>query len=78
MERFSRLGPDELLYRFTLSDPLAFTAPVEGEMSLHRIHGRLFESACHEGNYSLANMLAGARRTDRTSDATVPARPTSH
>ena len=78
VERFTRLGPDELLYRFTLNDPLALTAPVEGEMSLHRAHGRLFEFACHEGNYSLANMLAGARRTERTVDVAVPAASTSH
>lgn len=72
VERFTRVAADELLYRFTLTDPKAFTAPVEGEMSLRRIGGRLFESACHEGNYALTNMLAGARKAEQKPSSSVP------
>lgn len=65
VERFTRLGPDELFYEFTIDDPVLFTRPWRAEMSFPAAKGRIFEYACHEGNYSLRGILAGARREER-------------
>ena len=65
-ERFTRTGPDVLLYRFTVEDPSTFTAPYSGELPFNRINEMIHEYACHEGNYALPGMLAGAREQERT------------
>ena len=64
-ERFSRVGPDTLLYRFTIDDPTAFTAPWTGEYPFTASKDRLYEYACHEGNYGLAGVLSGAREAEK-------------
>ena len=61
VERFTRTDRDTILYRFTVDDPATFTRPWSGEMLLHSMTGPLYEYACHEGNYGLANILRGAR-----------------
>ncbi len=65
-ERFSLLDADTLLYRFTIDDPTAFTRPWSVEMTMTRSADRLYEYACHEGNYGLYNILAGAQAEGRT------------
>jgi hypothetical protein len=60
-ERFTRTGPDILLYEFTVNDPTAFMKPWKGEVPMIASQGPLFEHACHEGNYGLAGILSGAR-----------------
>ncbi len=60
-ERFSLLDADTLLYRFTVDDRTAFTSTWTVEMTMTRSDGRLYEYACHEGNYGLYNILAGAQ-----------------
>ncbi len=60
-ERFTRTGPDTILYRFTVEDPATFTAPFSGELPFNRTPELIHEYACHEGNYALPGMLAGAR-----------------
>lgn len=67
-ERFSRVGPDTLQYRFTVNDPDTFTQPFTGEIPLHRTQDQLFEYACHEGNYAMPGILAGARAEEADSD----------
>jgi hypothetical protein len=64
-ERFTRTGPDTLLYRFTMEDPSTFTAPVTGELPFNRIDEMIYEYACHEGNYALSNILSGERARER-------------
>jgi hypothetical protein len=64
-ERFTRTGPDTLLYRFTMDDPATFTAPFSGELPFNRIEEQIFEYACHEGNYALTNILGGERDKER-------------
>ena len=64
-ERFTPIGPDEILYRFTVDDPALFTQPWTGESLLKRSHERLFEFACHEGDYSMIGILGGARVDER-------------
>jgi hypothetical protein len=61
VERFTRIDSDTIRYRFTIDDPTAFTKPWTGEIAMSRAPGPIYEYACHEGNYSLASMLAGAR-----------------
>ncbi len=62
-ERFSLAAEDTLLYEYTVNDPTTFTRPFTAELPMKR--GNLvFEYACHEGNYGLYNMLAGARVQD--------------
>jgi hypothetical protein len=60
VERFSRLDEDTLLYNFTVHDP-EYTAPYTGEMPWPESQARLYEYACHEGNYSMGGILRGAR-----------------
>jgi hypothetical protein len=64
-ERFTRTGPETLLYRFTMDDPSTFTAPFTGELPFDRIDEMIYEYACHEGNYALANILSGARAEEK-------------
>jgi hypothetical protein len=73
VERFTRLGPDELFYEFTVEDPVLFTRPWRAEMAFPAAKGRIFEYACHEGNYSLPGILAGARREEREAQARASA-----
>ena len=64
VERFTRLGPGEVLYQFTVEDPANYTAPWRGEEVFRASRGPIYEYACHEGNYSLPGILAGARRQE--------------
>ena len=61
IEKFSRIDPKTLLYQFTIDDPTVWTKSWSGEMPWPATDGRIFEYACHEGNYALANILRGAR-----------------
>ncbi|MDP3738610.1 MAG: hypothetical protein Q8R02_14540 [Hyphomonadaceae bacterium] len=60
-ERFTRVSKSELLYQFTIEDPKVYTAPWLGEFSFFTTSTGMFPSACHEHNYSLPNILQGAR-----------------
>ena len=63
-ERFTRTAPDLILYRVTVEDPTVFTRPWTFEMTLtvqDNGKNQIFEAACHEGNYAMTNVLAGAR-----------------
>jgi hypothetical protein len=71
-ERFTRTGPDTILYRFTMDDPSTFTAPVTGELPFSRIDEQLYEYACHEGNYALANILSGERMKEKQLELKKP------
>ena len=65
----TRLGPAELLYEFTVTDPALYTQAWRAEMAFAPAAGRMFEYACHEGNYGLPGILAGARRQERDAAA---------
>ena len=64
-ERFTRVADDTLLYTFTIEDPETWAAPWTAEMPMKQTIGPIFEHACHEGNYGLTNILAGAREEER-------------
>ena len=64
VERFTRAGPDLIMYRITVEDPTTFTRPWTIEIPLTKQSDKenlIFETACHEGNYALTSILAGAR-----------------
>ena len=65
VERLTRLDPDTVSYEFTVTDPTVYTAPYTVMMPFRRTDGPLFEYACHEGNYGLHGILAGARNLER-------------
>ena len=61
VERLTRVDEDTILYQFTVEDPGMWTKPWSGELPITKIDGQLYEYACHEANYPLANTLRGAR-----------------
>ncbi|MDB5452042.1 MAG: hypothetical protein JWO33_620 [Caulobacteraceae bacterium] len=60
-ESFRRVSADQIDYAFVVFDPVYYTEPWRAEMSLNAMTGQVYEYACHEGNYALSGMLAGAR-----------------
>jgi hypothetical protein len=65
VERFSRADADTLLYEFTVNDPTEWTKPWTAQISMRRSPDRMYEYACHEGNYGLAGILSGARADEK-------------
>jgi hypothetical protein len=64
-ERFTRTAPNTILYQFTVEDPETFAQPWKGEIPLMQSNEAIYEYACHEGNYALPGILAGAREDDK-------------
>jgi len=64
-ERFTRVSPEVLLYEFTVEDPTAFARPWTAQISMTKTKGPIFEYACHEGNYAMVDILAGARAAEK-------------
>ena len=65
IERFTRISPQQILYQFEVIDPASFTQTVKGEESWNASKELVYEYACHEGNYALPGILAGAREEER-------------
>ena len=65
IERFTRVDEETILYEFTVEDPTRWTQAWGGEIPIKKLHAQVYEYACHEGNYSLANVLSGARYQER-------------
>jgi hypothetical protein len=65
IERFTRVNEDTIVYRFTVDDPGTWTKPWSGETIMRKTRGPIFEYACHEGNYGLVDILAGARAAEK-------------
>ncbi len=68
-ERFRRTAPNRLSYTFTIDDPSLWDAPWGGAYEFSPLKGELYEYACHEGNYALRNILAGARAEEAKAGA---------
>ena len=64
-ERFTRTADDSISYRFTVEDPQTWDRPWTAEAPLAKTDGPIFEFACHETNYGIANILAGARADEK-------------
>ena len=65
IERFTRVDADTIRYQFTVDDPSTWTRPWTAELQMKKTVGPIFEHACHEGNYGLANTLSGARAEEK-------------
>jgi hypothetical protein len=66
MERFTRVGPRTIKYEFTVDDPDTFSTAWRGEIPFHATDQPIYEYACHEGNYALPGILAGAREEEKS------------
>ena len=64
-ERFTRISDDAIRYEFTVNDPSTWEIPWKGEMPFVKINGPVFEHACHEGNYGVANTLKAVRLEEK-------------
>jgi len=71
IERFTRTGPDTILYEFTVDDLTAFVAPWRAEVPMRRSAGPMYEFACHEGNFALGRMLSIAREAEKAAVKTA-------
>jgi hypothetical protein len=71
-ERFTRISPTELLYEFTVEDPFFYSRPWRGELTFNATKDRVFEYACHEGNYALTGILAGGRQAEKRTEGGQP------
>jgi hypothetical protein len=75
IERFTRAGENTINYEFTVIDPTTYTQPWGGEVPFTRLDALVYEYACHEGNYALANVLSGARAQERAAAQAAPTDP---
>jgi hypothetical protein len=65
IERFTRVDQDTLLYEFTVDDPTMWTRPWTALIPMTRSDQPVYEYACHEANYAMAGILAGARAAEK-------------
>ena len=65
VERFTRTDAETIRYEFTVDDPATFTKPWTAEIPMRKVSGPIYEYACSEGNYSLADILKGARAEEK-------------
>lgn len=70
VERFTRVNKNTIDYEFTLTDPTTFARPFTASIPMTTLTTPMFEYACHEGNYAMANMLRGARADETAGQAT--------
>lgn len=73
-ERFKRVGPNQIVYTFTVDDPSVYAQPFTGELAFTPAGGDIYEYACHEGNYALPGILAGEREAEKAAAASTTAR----
>ena len=69
LERFTRVGPDTLEHEITITDDETWSSPWTVRLLLKQTEDPIFEYACHEGNYAMEGILAGARADDRDAGA---------
>ena len=74
VERFRRVDAATIDYRFTVTDPRTFERPWTAEIPMAKLRGQLFEYGCHEGNYGLLNILAGARAAEKAAQEATNSR----
>jgi hypothetical protein len=72
VERFTRSAEDTLLYQFTVDDPSTWTKSWTAEIAMPKVDGQIYEYACQEGNYGMANVLSGARAAEKQAAEAAP------
>ncbi|MBM3771531.1 MAG: hypothetical protein FJW27_09675 [Acidimicrobiia bacterium] len=65
IERLTRIDADTLEYKYTVIDPETWTSPWTAAIPLRRSELPMYEYACHEGNYSMTNILSGQRAAEK-------------
>jgi len=65
IERFTRYSDEQIFYEFEVTDPTYYREPWRGEISFNATDTKPYEYACHEGNYGMIGILAGARRLEQ-------------
>ncbi len=70
IERFTRTGPETILYEFTVDDSTVFANPWKAEIPMMLTTGPMYEFACHEGNLALERMLSIARQAEKAAAQT--------
>jgi len=68
IERFTRTDDDNIVYEFTVEDPSTWAKPWSAQVPMTKTPGPVYEYACQEGNYGMANILSGARATERAAE----------
>ena len=71
VERFTRVGPDRIVYEYTIEDPESFERPWTAAIPMKMTDQPMYEYACHEGNYSMFTMLEGARAAEKAGTSHV-------
>jgi hypothetical protein len=74
VERFTRTNDETLLYEFTVSDPSTWEKSWTAQIPWTKTAGPIFEYACHEANYGMANILSGARADEKEKAAEAAAK----
>ena len=74
VERFSLRDAGTLIYEFTVDDPTVWTKPWTASVPMTKSDEPIFEYACHEGNYGMLDILAGARAQEKAAAASKPAK----
>ena len=74
VERFTRVDADTLRYEFTVADPETWTRPWTASVLMQKSKNLMYEYACHEGNYAMPAMLAGARVDEAAETRKAPKR----
>ena len=69
VERFRRVDAETLLYEFTIEDPTMWTRPWTASIPMTKSQEPIYEYACHEGNYGMFGILAGARAEEKAAEA---------
>ena len=65
-ERYTRVSPDFINWAITVEDPATWTKPFTFMIRLKKAEGQIYEYACHEGNYAMEGILAGARAEEKS------------
>ena len=65
VERFSRVGEDQIHYEFTITDPTTWTSSWSGEVPMIQTEGPMYEYGCHEGNHDIRHILEINRNLER-------------
>jgi hypothetical protein len=68
VERFRRVSPDAIDYQYTVDDPATYTRPWTVAVPMTKIQEPMYEYACHEGNYAMRGILAGARAQEKAKE----------
>jgi hypothetical protein len=67
-ERFTRVGPNDILYKAVIDDPSTFEKTWTMEFPFVATTGPIYEYACHEGNYAMTDIMGGAREMEKAKE----------